>query len=115
MSGAQTAAEVNEALAEVGEPVTLRVPAATASNPWDAPSGSPSDTVLQARVSRFPTSMIDGTLIRATDKRVMLSATDIAPTTAMEAIIRGEVHQIVSVDETNLSGTAVYYIIQARR
>jgi hypothetical protein len=65
-------------------------------------------------VGRFNRNMIDGTLIRATDKRVMIAGTAPKPLTSWTVAIAGQAHAIVSVREVAPSGVALYYEVQAR-
>lgn len=122
MSGADIAREVAAALREVaGEVgdgeflVTLKTPTGGSATPWGGVAPSVTEQEIPAMVSSYPASMIDGTLIRATDKRVMIAAENGGvPTTAATLEISGVNHEIVSVDTLSPSGVALYYIVQAR-
>lgn len=121
MSGAQIAAEVNAALAEASiatgdgiYTVTLLEPAAQPTNPWDTPAGAPTQHEVNAVISDYPLSMIDGTLIRQGDKRIMLSATVVAPEVNWRVISSGVNYAILSVREIGPGGVALYYEVQAR-
>ena len=121
MSGAQIAAEVNAALAEASiatgsgtYTVTLLEPAAQPTNPWDSPAGLPIEHEVNAVISDYPLSMIDGTLIRQGDKRLMVSATGPAPKVNWR-VISGDVnYAIMMVREIGPGGVALYYELQAR-
>lgn len=123
MSGDQIAREVADALrevaAEVGDGtflVTLRVVTGEPVNPWDTDTSASQNFEVPAMVSDYPRDMIDGTLIRATDKRVLIAAENgTVPTTSMIAVISGVEHTIVSVDELAPSGVALYYECQCRK
>jgi len=121
MSGDAISREVDAALREVARDVgdgeflvTLQVQSGVPVNPWDAPSGTLTESELPAMVSDFPATMIDGTLIQQGDRRVMVSARGPKPTTADNLVIADVVHRIVSVRETGPSGVPLYYIVQAR-
>lgn len=121
MSGAQIAAEVNAALAEASiatgagtYTVILLEPAAQPTNPWDTPAGEPTQHEVNAVISDYPLSMIDGTLIRQGDKRIMLSATMVAPKVNWRVISSGVNYAILSVREIGPGGMALYYQVQAR-
>jgi hypothetical protein len=121
MSGDAISREVDAALREVARDVgdgeflvTLQVPSSAPVNPWDAPAGAPNETELPALVSRFPATMIDGTLIQVGDRRVMVSARGPKPTTADKLVITGETYRIIRVDEAGPSGIALYFVCQAR-
>lgn len=123
MSGASIAAEVAAALREVATEVgdgaftvTLLRPPEMPTNPWDTGNyGEPEEIELPAMVTMYPQRLIDGTLIQAFDRKVMIAATDTKPTTADTLDIRGEVYRILNVSETAPSGVALYYECQARK
>lgn len=122
MSGLSIAREVDAALREVARDVgageyvvTLLEPAPQAQNPWDVGNaGQPTSYDVPAMVGSYPASMIDGTLIQATDKRVMLSALGPEPSTAWQVVINGVTHQIVMVKPLKPSGVALYIECQCR-
>lgn len=120
MSGASIAAEVEAALSslatEIGDGAfsIVLVRSGAQVNPWDV-AGTGSTFTMTGNVQRYPRSMIDGTLIRQEDRRVMLAATGEKPTTADVLRIDSVDYEIVSVDETAPQGVALYYEVQARR
>lgn len=59
---------------------------------------------------------IDGTLIKAGDKKVYVSAIGlkIEPKTTDKLVINGKENTIISVDQLNPAGTPVYYVCQCR-
>jgi hypothetical protein len=67
-------------------------------------------------VLRFDNKDIDGTLIKATDKKVYIAAKGLAiiPETTDELIIDGVSHAIVRVTPLNPAGFLVYHEVQAR-
>jgi hypothetical protein len=121
MSGAQIAAEVNAALAEASIAtgdgtltVMLLEPAAQPANPWDSPAGAPTEHEVNAVISDYPLSMIDGTLIRQGDKRLMISATGPAPKVNWRVISGAVNYAILTVREIGPGGVALYYELQVR-
>jgi len=122
MSGASIAAEIEAALGEVARDVgsgtfvvTLVEPSTGPTTPWSGTSVTPGAShEVPAMIGQFNRNMIDGTLIRATDKRVMIAGTAPKPLTSWTVTIAGRVHAIVSVDEIAPSGVALYYEVQAR-
>ena len=121
MSGASIAAEVDAALREVARDVgsgtytvTLVEPAPQAPNPWTPASGTAMQYTVPAMVSRYPNNMIDGTLIQATDKRVMLSAVGPTPEVDWAVIIDGVSHAIMMIRPLQPSGVPIYYECQCR-
>lgn len=121
MSGAQIAEEVNAALAEASiatgdgtYTVILLEPAAQPTDPWDTPAGAPTQHEVNAIISDYPLTMIDGTLIRQGDKRLMVSATGPAPKVNWRVTSSGVTYAILSVREIGPGGVALYYELQAR-
>jgi hypothetical protein len=119
MSGPSIAAEVDAALAslapELGSgafSITL-VRGGTQTNPWDTP-GAGETFALTGNVQMYSAREIDGTVIQAHDRKVMVSALGEKPTTADKLRINGEDYAIVAVDEVAPQGFALYYVIQAR-
>lgn len=122
MSGASIAAEVAAALREVARDVgagqyvvTIIRTTDPRANPWDSGSSTTAETDLPAMVSDYAQSMIDGTLIRQGDKRVLMDATGLEPTTADQMRVNGLVYQIVNVMPYKPSGVALYHECQVRR
>lgn len=119
MSGASIAAEVDAALASLAPELgsgafsIVLVRPASRDNPWDA-EGADTEFTLNGNVQRYPHSMVDGTLIKSEDRRVMISATGERPTSADKLRIGGTDHRIISFDELSPQGVPLYYEIQAR-
>lgn len=122
MSGEQIAREVADALREVAQEVgsgefvvTLSVVSGEPETPWDT-DNSTTDTIdVPALIQEYPLKMVDGTLIRMSDKRVMIAAENgTVPTTNMTATILGQVHQIISVKTLAPSGVDIFYECQCR-
>ena len=122
MTGASIAAEIEAALGEVARDtgdgvfvVTLTEPSTGPATPWSTtPPVAGATHDVPAMIGRFARSMIDGTLIRATDKRVMIAGTAPKPLTSWTVTIAGQVHSIVNVMEMAPAGVALYYEVQAR-
>jgi hypothetical protein len=122
MSGASIALEVEAALREVAVDtgdgtfeVALKAPGTSNTNPWEGSGFIPgASTNVPAMVSRFARNLIDGTLIRATDKRVMIAGTAPRPDTNWTVTIGGVSHAIVNVIDLAPSGVVLYYELQAR-
>ena len=121
MSGASIAAEVTAALqglaSEVGDgafDVSIIRTTGAAANPWEAPTGTVTLPVT-AYVSRYSRALVDGTLIKDGDRRVMIAADNgTVPTTTDRLRIAGVDHSIVSVEDYAPQGVSLYYIVQAR-
>lgn len=123
MSGESIAAEISAALAEVALDVgngsfavTLIRPPEQPDTPWDTGNyGEPEEIELPAIVTMFPQRLIDGTLIQAFDRKVMIAAQGTKPTTADTLMIGDETYRILNVMETGPSGVALFYQVQARK
>ncbi len=123
MSGQIIAAEVASALGEVAKEVgagsftvtLIRVAADEPTTPWGAPAtGVPQEFTLPAMLDNWKKNEIDGTLIRATDKKVMVSAIGEVPTVADRLNIGAVEHAIIDVIPKAPGGVPLYYIIQCR-
>ncbi len=120
MSGASIASEVTIALAslasEVGDgvfDVAIIRPTGDPAQPWLAPTSS--DTIpVVANVQMYSRNLVDGTLIQAGDRKVMIAADGPVPTTADKLRIAGKDYSIVNVEPYEPQGVALYYIVQAR-
>ena len=121
MSGTQIAAEVTAALAEAagdtgdGQQAVLIRPASPPVNPWDDPASAPTEHPVWAIAQAYSKDMVDGTLIRAEDRRVMVEAVSPAPTTADKLRLGAVEYEIVRVDPEAPAGVALYHICQCRR
>jgi len=122
MSGADIAAEVAAALREVGRETgagefiaTLIRPASQPVNPWDTPAGPPTEHPVAVMVEQYAQNLIDGTHIRAEDRRVMMEAAGITPTTADRLQIGGDEYAILSAMPEAPGGVALYFVCQCRR
>jgi hypothetical protein len=121
MSGASIASEVLTALAslasEVGDgafDVSIIRTTSAPANPWDAP-GVTATFAVTAYVSNYAKNLVDGTLIKAGDRRVMIAADNgTVPTTTDRLRIGGVDHIIVSVEDYAPQGVSLYYVVQAR-
>ena len=106
-------AEVVAAFREAGEQVQFQE-AHVGGNPWDWPLYPANPVTLWARVESYTARELSNTLIRASDKKVMLEAGQVVPKAGDTLTIRGAVHRIESAAETNLAGIAVLYECQCR-
>lgn len=123
-NGSDIAAEIATALADVGRdtgtgPLTATVtrdPVDTPTTPWATPSTTLpttfTTTVIQDMWSR---SEIDGTLIRATDLKIMMQAGVVVPTPADKLTINSEDYNILNVTPEAVGGVDLFYIVQARK
>ena len=119
MSGASIAAEVHAALAslapELGSGAFLieLVRRAERPSPSD-PVGTETTFTLTGNVQRYPRGMIDGTLIKQDDRRIMVSAAGETPKVSDRLRIGAQNYAIISVDEIAPQGVALYFEVQAR-
>jgi hypothetical protein len=83
---------------------------------WDPGEPTIQKTPCTLAVLRFDNKDIDGTLIKASDKKVYIAAKGLAivPVTTDKLMIGGVSHSLVRVMPLNPAGTSVYYEVQAR-
>ena len=116
---AEVAAALAEASAAVGDGpliVTLVRTAGGPQTPWDTSAfAATAETPLRAVVGRYQQGIIDGTLIMAGDRRVMVEAGPVEPRTSDKLRIGGEDYAIVAVRPTAPGGVALMYEVQVRR
>lgn len=105
--------DVLAAFREAGEKVTL-TPADVGGKPWEAAGAPLAPVDLWARVESYTRRDMASGQVRDGDKRVLVQADVAVPRTGDTLTIRGRVHRVESVSETNLSGVAVLYEVQAR-
>lgn len=109
------AAEVAAAIAEVGFAATLKRPDTGPATPWDAATVIPGAEIPVTILSdTYDLRHIDGTLIRAQDRRIMMAST-VVPTENDRLIIAGVTHQIVRVTTLEPGGIALLFEVQARK
>ena len=109
--------EIATALAEAGAPVTLIRETGGPATPWDTTAfAEAQETPLRAGPpSPYRRGLVDGTLIRADDLRVMVEAGPVDPTTADRLRIGGVDHAIVAVRPTFFQDGAVAWELQCRK
>jgi hypothetical protein len=83
---------------------------------WDPGEPVPTSFPCTMAVLKFDNKDIDGTLIKATDKKVYIATKEISvvPTTTDKLMIGDYPHTIVRVIPLNPAGTSVYFEVQAR-
>lgn len=74
------------------------------------------DIARKAVVTGYADKVIDGSRIRASDRRILLNADTLTakPTTEDELMIDSERHVIIDVKPVPAAGTVAVYILQAR-
>jgi len=83
---------------------------------WDPGEPVPTPYPCTMAVLKFDNKDIDGTLIKAGDKKVYIAAKglSIVPVTTDKLMIGGLSHTVVRVTPLNPAGTNVYFEVQAR-
>lgn len=123
-NGSDIAAEIATALGDVGRDTgtgslvatVTRAPEDAATKPWeDASEVDPTAYSLTVIRDSWARGQIDGTLIRATDLKLMAAAGGVVPTVADKLTLSGENYQIVNVWPEAVGGVDLFYIIQARK
>ena len=83
---------------------------------YDPGEPAPTSYACTLAVRKFDNKDIDGTLMKATDKKIYITAKGLAifPVTKDRLMIGGLSHTIVSVMPLNPAGINVYFEVQAR-
>ena len=83
---------------------------------WDPGEPEPTPFPCTLAVLNFDNNDIDGTLIKASDKKVYIAAKGlmIVPETTDRLLIGGTSHTIIRVMPLNPAGINVYFEVQAR-
>lgn len=117
---APLAAEAAALIADMGRTVTVRKKSRTpadASEPWRAPTSSPTEASVIAVVVPFEAAEVDGTLIRRTDKQAYVAANDASPhllETFDELEDGGDVLKIHRASVINPGATRLLYHLHLR-
>ena len=133
MIGLETAAEASAAIREVGFVAQLKKPGATQPDPEEPPQNpfadpnatpdpapapepsAPDPVPVWIVLEAYDQRHIDGELIRAQDKRVMMEASGPEPTQGDTLEISGQDHAILSVKPLAPSGINLIFECQCRR
>ncbi|PRD42118.1 hypothetical protein C5748_18385 [Phyllobacterium phragmitis] len=86
-------------------------------DPWNPTDPTTETYPCTLAVLVYDDKDIDGTLIKATDKKIYMSSKGLAiePTTTDKIVIGGASHTIVKVKPLNPAGLVVFYEAQVRR
>lgn len=123
-NGSDIAAEIAAALADVGRDTgegpliatVTRAPGNEPTTPWASPNNMmPNEYDITVIRDTWNRNQIDGTLIRATDLKLMAQAGVVVPTVADKLTLADEVYEIISVMPEAVGGVDLFYIIQARK
>lgn len=107
------AAEVAAALADVGFTTTLTRPGPTTGPEWAPVPGTPQTFTVTLMQDTITLGMIDGSVVRAGDKLVMMAANGVVPTTA-DTITLGSVMQVIRVEPFAPGGVDLFYEVLLR-
>jgi hypothetical protein len=112
---AEIRAEAEIAIAEAGQVAQIRRTSRSGPS-YDPITATADHDCLLVEVG-YTIQQIDGTRIRAGDKRLFVSTAglSIAPTESDALIIGGVAHEIVRVSPLSPAGTIVFWELQARR
>ena len=116
---AKTRGTADRLLTKFGRSATLRQTSVAGGDPWDPGSGTPTttDTAVTVAVIDWANNQIDGTLIRATDRHVLMSSEGLGVTPQLndQLIVGGETLTLVEpLKQINPGGTVVVYDMNAR-
>jgi hypothetical protein len=108
----------SQQIAYYGQPATLRVPGtATGADPWNPTPGTATDVPCTVVVTDYRASERDGTIVRVTDRRALISVAGLAvePGLASQLVLQtGEVFAVVAVSPLSPGGTPLLYDMQVR-
>lgn len=109
-------AAADRLIARFGQAGAVRRSGAPSGDPWNPVPGEPTDHTCTLVVLDYTSMEIDGTLIRATDRKVLVAAGGLAvePSAADRIVIAGTALEIVRVAPLAPGGTVVLHEIQAR-
>ena len=115
---AEVAAALREAgIATAGAPQVAQLVMSEGgpTTPWGEDEPTETLTPLVIVTDTYSQGLVDGTLIMAGDRRVMVEAGPVAPSTAHKLRIGGEDYAIVAVRPLAPGGVALMYEVQVRR
>ena len=122
MSGAQIAAEIDAALAQVASEVgagafkvTLVEPIDTKLDPWSSGEQTKITYEVNALISDYSQNMIDGTLIERGDKKFIIAGNAPNIQDHWQIVSNGETYNIINIMRLAPSGVTITYEVQARR
>lgn len=107
---------VDRLIARFGQAGVLRRPTKSGTD-YNPTAGAPQDHAVLLVVQEFRKDEIDGTRIRSTDKKVMVSVGDLAitPETSDKLVIGGVEHAIIMVTPLSPGATVLLFEMQARK
>ncbi len=108
--------DVAEVIEEAGQVGAIRRPGASSGDAWNPTFAAPTDTPCTLVELESTAAEIDGTLIRSSDRKVMVSTHGVpdAPTQADQIVIGGKPLAIVSVMPLSPGGVVLLWQVQAR-
>lgn len=115
---ARSRATADRLIKRFGQAGAIRRSVTTGGQSWNPGSGSTVTTDYPCTLVLLDYSAreIDGSLIRATDKRVLIAKADlmIEPLQSDGLVIGGKAYSIMNVSPLSPGGTVVLYEVQAR-
>lgn len=111
---ARATATAQRLIARFGQSATLQ--RITNSGTSYNPTRTPADHACTVVVLDFDDTLVDGTRIKKSDRRVIMSTAGltIEPTTTDKLIVDGQTYAVHAVTSLNPGGTTVYWELQAR-
>ena len=107
---------VTKSIAEFGAPAIIRHKVASPNTPWNPGSGTITDYEVYAVITEYDTREIDGTAIRRTDQKALVSVNDEIEVTTNDDLVMGELsYNILNARPISPAGIAVVYELQVRR
>lgn len=111
---ADAVATAIELIADFGQTGAIRR-TVNSGDPWN-PTQTDTDYTVTLVVIDYENKDVDGTLIRQTDRHVLVSpdGLTVEPTTADSVVVDGATLAIINVKPLNPAGTLVMYDLQCR-
>lgn len=109
--------DADKAIRDAGTSGVLRAAGAPTGDPWNPTPGEPIDTPVTVAVTEYSDRDKDGTLIKMTDKKALVSAEGLTfeIENADSLVISSDEYQVVTVDKIKPADVVVVYEIQVRK
>jgi hypothetical protein len=103
-------------LEQFGQVVTFKRTTGGGIDPVTGQDTTTTDTLETVGVlRRYPDSLIDGTRIQATDRELVVRATDLTPVINDSVTVNGEEFTIEDINTSTPAGTDLVYFVRVRR
>lgn len=113
---AELRADAEEMIAEAGQDGVIRKPGVATGDPWNPTFGPPTDIPCKLVEWEYTAFEVDGTLIRADDRKLLVSTEGVTEALAQadQIVVGGKALAIISVKPLSPGGVVLLWQIQAR-